>query len=335
MNAPGYVGLAESGELRKRIDCALEHLRDCRLCPRECGVDRQTGQLGYCRAGARAKIYSHMSHPGEEPPISGALGSGTIFFSHCTLSCRYCKNCRFSQLHEGRECSANELAAMMAELAADGCHNLNIVTGTHFIPAILEALRKAVRAGVSIPLVWNTSSYESRAALELLDGVADIYLADLRYYSSEPAEAYSDAPDYPAVSRKALLEMQRQVGPLVLDENGVATRGLIVRHLVLPNDAAGTRSAMRFVASALGTDTYVSLMSQYYPAHLAGGDPVLGRRITRAEWDDAVRALEDAGLANGWIQEYPEGLSPMAGTEMGPGRAAGTELDNDTTSSPG
>ncbi|MFH1502090.1 MAG: radical SAM protein [Candidatus Eisenbacteria bacterium] len=318
MDSPGYVELARSGELRRRIDRALEHLRDCRLCPRECGVDRHAGQLGYCGAGARARVYSHTPHPGEEPPISGARGSGTIFFSHCTLSCRYCQNFRFSQLHEGRECSTDELAAMMIELASLGCHNLNVVTGTQFVPVVLDALGKAARAGVSIPLVWNTSSYESRGTVELLDGVADIYLADLRYYSSEAASAHSDAPDYPTVSRKALLEMQRQVGTLVVDEDGVAERGLIVRHLVLPDDASGTRAALRFVAEALGRSTYVSLMSQYYPAHLAPGDPVLGRRITRAEWEGAVTALDEAGLANGWIQEYPEGLSPIAGTELAP-----------------
>lgn len=319
MGTPGYVKLAASGELRKKIDRAREHLRECKLCPRECGVDRLAGQVGYCGAGWRAKVYSHMAHPGEEPPISGTRGSGTIFMSHCTLSCRYCQNCAFSQLHEGTERTREELTEMMADLAESGCHNLNVVTGTQFIPAILDSLLRAARDGVSLPVVWNTSSYESRSSLELLDGVADIYLADLRYYSPEQALAYSDARDYPPVSRKALLEMHRQVGPLVVDDEGVARRGLIVRHLVLPRNVAGTRSAMRFVASGLGRDTYVSLMSQYYPAHLAGDDPVLGRRITRAEWGEAVRALEDAGLANGWIQEYPEGLSPMAGTKLPPG----------------
>lgn len=314
--APGYVRLAASGELRCRIDLAREHLEDCRLCPRACGVDRSAGQVGYCGAGARAKVYSHMAHPGEEPPISGSRGSGTIFFSHCTLSCVYCQNCTFSQLHAGAECSARELASMMTELAAAGCHNLNLVTPAHFMPPVLEALLLAARAGVSIPLVWNTSSYESRAALELLDGVVDIYLADLRYYSDGPAREYSDAPDYPGVSRKALLEMQRQVGTLEVDDEGNARRGLIVRHLVLPGGASGTAAAMRFVATALGPETHVSLMSQYYPAHLAASDPELGRRITKSEWDEAVSALEDAGLANGWIQEYHDQLSPIAGTEL-------------------
>jgi putative pyruvate formate lyase activating enzyme len=259
-----------------------------------------------------------MRHPGEEPPISGHRGSGTIFFSHCTLSCIYCQNCTFSQLHHGREVDEAGLAAMMLELAQLGCHNINIVTGTHFAPAVLGALLLATRDGLSIPLVWNTSSYETRATLELLDGVADIYLADLRYSSPERAGALSDARDYPAVSRKALLEMRRQVGPLLLDEDGVAERGLIVRHLVLPEDASGTAAALRFVAAALGRETYVSLMSQYYPAHVAGDDPALGRRITRGEWEAALRSLAEEGLSSGWIQEYPEGLSPVAGTKLEP-----------------
>lgn len=318
MDKPGYVKLAASGELRLRIDRAREHLADCGLCPRACRVDRFSGQLGYCGAGAAAKVYSHMAHPGEEPPISGTRGSGTIFFSHCTLSCIYCQNCTFSQLGEGRERTVGELADIMSDLADAGCHNLNLVTPTHFLPAVLEALLRAARAGVSLPLVWNTSSYETSETLALLDGVVDVYLADLRYWSSEAAGAYSDAPDYPHVSRKALLEMRRQIGTLQLDAEGCAERGLIVRHLVLPGDASGTAAAMRFVASALGPGTHVSLMSQYYPAHKAAGDPLLRRRLTRDEWDAAVRSLEEAGLEKGWVQDFPEDLYPMAGTRLGP-----------------
>jgi putative pyruvate formate lyase activating enzyme len=318
MGASGYARLAGSGELRRRIDAAREHLSDCRLCPRECRVDRAAGQMGYCGAGPRAKVYSHMAHPGEEPPISGTRGSGTVFFSHCTLSCVYCQNCAFSQLHEGVERSVDELAAMMVGLSERGCHNLNLVTPTHFLPPVLDALLVAAREGVSVPLVWNTSSYESRGTLELLDGVVDIYLADLRYCSTAPAAAYSDAPDYPEVSRKALLEMRRQVGTLELDDEGNAVRGLIVRHLVLPGNASDTAAAMRFVAGALGSDTYVSLMSQYYPAHRASEHPELAERITRDEWATAVSALEEAGLSNGWVQDYPESLYPVAGTELAP-----------------
>jgi putative pyruvate formate lyase activating enzyme len=318
MSTPGYVRLALAGELERRIDVARGHLSDCRLCPRACGVDRSSGETGYCGAGPSARVYSHMAHPGEEPPISGSRGSGTIFFSHCTLSCIYCQNCAFSQLGEGTDRTVSELAEIMSSLARAGCHNLNLVTPTHFLPAVLEALLESARAGVSLPLVWNTSSYETPETLALLDGLVDVYLADLRYWSAESAGALSYAPDYPEVSRRALAEMRRQVGALRLGEDGTASRGLIVRHLVLPGGLSGTAEAMRFVADVLGTDTHVSLMSQYYPAHLAVGHPLLRRRLTRAEWDEAVRSLEEAGLENGWVQDYPEDLYPAAGTRLRP-----------------
>jgi len=315
---PAYVDLLESGELRSRAERARAYIADCALCPRECHVDRAAGQVGYCGAGAGARVYSHMPHPGEEPPLSGTRGSGTIFFSHCTLSCIYCQNCTFSQLGGGADVDARGLSGMMLELASRGCHNVNLVTPTHFTPSILEALLLAAEEGLRLPLVWNTSSYESQETLALLDGVVDIYLADLRYDSPDAASAYSDAADYPAVSRKALLEMNKQVGELALDEDGVARRGLMVRHLVLPEDVSGTERCLAWIASALGTDTYVSLMSQYYPAHMAPGDAVLCRRLTRGEWDEAVRSLEKAGLSNGWVQGYPDGLSPIAGTRLKP-----------------
>ncbi len=318
MVEPGYVRLARTGELARRVESARRHLSDCGLCPRACGVDRSSGETGYCGAGPDAVVYSHMAHPGEEPPISGTRGSGTIFFSHCTLSCVYCQNCAFSQLGAGRERTVLELSEIMSTLARSGCHNLNLVSPTHFLPAVLQALLLAQEDGVALPLVWNTSSYEALETLALLDGVVDVYLADLRYWSSESAAAYSDAPDYPEVSREALVEMKRQVGVLELGEDGTAGRGLIVRHLVLPEGASGTGPAMRFVADALGRDTHVSLMSQYYPAHLATGHDLLGRRLNRAEWKAAVRSLEDAGLENGWVQDYPEDLYPVAGTRLVP-----------------
>ncbi len=318
MNTPGYVRLAETGELRARVDRARAHARSCRLCPRACSVDREAGELGYCRAGAGAKVYRHMVHPGEEPPISGSRGSGVIFFSHCTMSCRYCQNYRMSQLHEGNLRSSEEMAEMMAALARCGCHNLNIVSGTQYIHAILDALLRAARGGVSLPVVWNTSGYEAPTGLDLLDGVVDVYLADTRYTSVEASSEHSDAPDYVAVNRKALLEMRRQVGTLRIDSEGNAVRGLIVRHLVLPDGASGTPGAMRFVSEGLGRDTFVSLMAQYHPAHRAADSPGLGRRIRREEWDGALAALEAAGLGNGWVQEYHETQSPIAGTEIEP-----------------
>lgn len=315
---PRYVELAQSGELLRRADLAAERLRACTLCPRVCGVDRTSGELGYCRRGDLPAVYNHMSHPGEEPPISGTRGSGTIFMSGCTLSCVYCQNARFSQGGEGAERSAADVAAMMLNLEAMGCHNINIVTPTHHTPAILAALSRAAGEGLSVPLVWNTSSYESADTLALLDGVVDIYLADIRYAADAISERYSDAPDYATVSRAALREMQRQVGTLRMDESGVATGGLIVRHLVLPDGASGTADCLAFVERELGAETFVSLMSQYYPAHRAHDHPRIARRLTASEWDEAVSAHDESGLINGWVQAFMGEVSQIAGTNLEP-----------------
>lgn len=316
MGIPAFVELAESGELARRTSAARESLRSCRLCPRECGVDRLAGQVGYCRAGASARVYRHMAHHGEEPPISGTGGSGTVFWSHCTMRCCYCQNYRMSRLGEGTDRTIAELSGMVAALRDVGCHNINHVSPTQFLPHVLESLLAAWQAGAVMPLVWNTSGYEAPFALDLLDGVVDVYLCDIRYSSNASAGELSDAPDYVEVNRRALVEMQRQVGALVQDADGIAERGMILRHLVLPNGHAGTADAMRFVSERLGSDTYVSLMAQYYPAYQACEIPELCRRITRAEWAEACAALEAAGIVNGWVQEYPQGLSPIAGTEI-------------------
>jgi putative pyruvate formate lyase activating enzyme len=318
MSIPEYVRLAGEGELERRVDRAHELLRACALCPHECDVDRTAGDVGYCGAGVAPRVFRHMAHHGEEPPISGTRGSGVIFFSHCTMSCVYCQNYRWSQSHEGRDRSPVDVAAMMKALAAQGCHNLNLVSATQWIPAVLEALLLAARDGVSLPVVWNTSGYEAGRTLELLDGVVDVYLADLRYASDLAAARYSDAPDYVRVNRAALREMRRQVGPLTLDNDGVATRGLIVRHLVLPDDASGTRAGLAFVAEELGRDTSVSLMAQYYPTGRARVFPEIARRITREEWDRATAALAEAGLEAGWVQEYRSEIPPVAGSEIEP-----------------
>jgi putative pyruvate formate lyase activating enzyme len=316
MGRPAFVALAESGELERRARAAHQALRACRLCPRECGIDRLAGAVGYCRAGATARVYRHMVHTGEEPPISGTAGSGTIFLSRCTMRCCYCQNYRMSQSGEGTDRTTDELAEMVGELQSLGCHNVNYVSPTQFLPQILESLLAAWRSGAALPVVWNTSGYESPLSLELLDGVVDVYLSDIRYSDAPAARELSDSPDYVPVSRAALTEMQRQVGTLELDASGIAQRGLIVRHLVLPEGRAGTREAMRFVAEKLGRGTYVSLMSQYYPAFRAAGVPGMDRRITRREWAEAVEALEREGLTNGWVQQYPRGLSSIAGTRI-------------------
>lgn len=315
--SPAFVSLAESGELERRASEARKSLSACRLCPRECGTDRTAGELGYCGAGPAARVYRHMAHTGEEPPLSGTHGSGTIFWSHCTMSCCFCQNYRMSQHGDGADRTRVDIAAMMSRLRDAGCHNINHVSPTQFLPHMLESLALAWRRGVILPVVWNTSGYESASTLELLDGVVDIYLSDIRYSDDEAARNYSDAPDYVPVSRAALVEMRRQVGDLLCDRRGVAERGLIVRHLVLPNGHAGTRDAMRFVAQELGVGTHVSMMAQYYPACRAHEYPELARRITREEWADALDALDGAGLEHGWVQDYPEDLSPIAGTEIG------------------
>jgi len=315
---PRYVELARSGELLRRAAVAAERLHACALCPRACGIDRTTGGLGYCRTGELPTVYSHMSHPGEEPPISGARGSGTIFMSGCTLSCVYCQNARFSQGGEGARRSVADVAGMMLDLEAMGCHNINIVTPTHHTSAVLASLALAAGEGLSVPLVWNTSSYESPETLALLDGVVDVYLADIRYAEDANAARYSDAADYATVSRAALREMQRQVGTLRTDDHGIAAGGLIVRHLVLPDGVSGTADCLAFVANELGPETFVSLMSQYYQAHRAHEHPRIARRLTTVEWDEAVAAHAEAGLINGWVQAFMGEVSPIAGTNLEP-----------------
>jgi putative pyruvate formate lyase activating enzyme len=266
-----------------------------------------------------------MAHAGEEPPVSGTRGSGVIFFSHCTLACAYCQNYKFSQNRQGIERSALELSDMMMELVAAGCHNVNLVSATHYLPAALEALSIAIPRGLRAPIVWNTSGYESQKTLELLEGIVDVYLADLRYSSNAIAGRLSDAPDYVDVNRRALAEMDRQVGPLTTDDDGLAVRGLIVRHLVLPGALSGTPDAMDFIARELSSGTFVSLMAQYYPAHRAHGFPKLARRVSRAEFDQARAALSQAGIVNGWVQELPvDGELPtIAGSRLDPDGAGG------------
>jgi len=291
-----YLALHERGELAARAARARERLSPCRVCPRSCGADRAGGELGDCRVGARARVASHGPHHGEEPPLSGWRGSGTIFLSGCNLRCVFCQNHDISQRRDGRETSAPELAAMMLELEAAGCHNLNWVTPSHVVPQLLEALVLAAAHGLRLPIVYNTGSYDDLETLRLLDGVVDVYLPDLKYADGEAAERYSAAPDYPAVARAALREMHRQVGDLELDASGLAVRGVLVRHLVLPNGLAGTLSSMRFLAAELSPDTYVNVMDQYRPCFRAHEHPELARRATAAELEHATQAARRAGL---------------------------------------
>lgn len=296
-------------DLSRRAGRALAMQSPCRLCPRACGARRDRGERGVCREGAFARVFSAAPHLGEEPPLSGTAGSGTVFFSGCTLRCSYCQNHEFSQEGAGTAVGAGELARIFLSLESKGCHNLNLVTPTHFLPQILAALASAAGEGFSLPVVYNTSGYETEEALRLLDGVVDIYLPDMRYDAAEAAARCSGAGDYPAVNRRAVREMWRQVGPLDVDEAGVARRGLIVRHLVLPGGLSGTAGVLRFLAGEVSRDVAVSLMSQYTPCFRALGDPVLGRRITRREFAEAEEELHRLGFTRGWVQGWEESAS--------------------------
>jgi len=302
---PSYLALYRSGELRRRGETAYQSLSACRLCPRECGIDRLAGQRGHCRMSGQLVVASWNLHHGEEPVISGRRGSGTIFFSGCTGRCLFCQNYPISQLGNGRPYSVGELAQMMLELQGRGAHNINLVTPTHFVAHILLALDQAAAGGLTIPIVYNTSGYETVTTLQLLDHVVDIYLPDAKYADDDIAQWVSSFPRYVEVNRAALSEVYRQVGPtLELDEEGIARRGMIIRHLVLPEGLAGSLEVFRWIATHLSPEVHVSLMNQYFPAYKALDHAVLGRKLTEAEYARAVEEFFDAGMQNGWNQEW-------------------------------
>ena len=278
-------------------------MKKCTLCPRMCGADRTAGELGRCGGGARASVASINLHRDEEPPVSATGGSGTVFFSGCGLRCMFCQNFPLSRHAVGREMSIVELTAQFLRLEGLGAHNINFVTGTHFIPHILEALADTRKEGLGIPILWNTGGYERVETLRRLEGVVDIYLADFKFSAPGAAEEIAAAPDYPEVVRRALVEMARQVGPLVLDERGVAEKGLIVRHLVLPGDLSGTEEVIDFAAKELPAGVAFSLMSQYTPYAEAHDHALLKRKITKEEYGAALEYLDKSGLTTGWVQE--------------------------------
>ncbi len=307
LRGPGYLRLHARGELVQRIREANRMLERCTLCPRQCDVNRLAGERGYCRAGAEPVVASWNAHPWEEPPISGTRGSGTIFFTHCTARCRFCQNYPISQLGVGQQVSVQRLGDMMLELQARGCHNINLVTPTHWAPQVLAALPSAIEGGLHIPLVYNCSGYESVDMLRLLDGVVDVYLPDSKYADNAVARRLSGFRGYVEANQAALREMFRQVGPeLVLDQDGLVVRGMIIRHMVLPQGLAGTRQVLAWIARELSPLVHISLMAQYFPAHRAVGDPVLGRKITHEEYLEALAAFDELGLERGWRQEYVE-----------------------------
>ena len=287
--------------MNSKIKKAYKLMEKCELCPRRCGVNRLKGQIGFCKAGLLPMVSSFHAHFGEEPPVSGRNGSGTIFFTHCSLRCVFCQNHPISQSGQGREISIEELAVMMLDLQGQSCHNINFVTPTHYMPQVLEAVFLAREKGLKLPLVYNCGGYESLEALEILDGVIDIYMPDMKYSNDAPAERYSNAPDYFEINKKAVKEMYRQVGCLEI-EKGIAKKGLLIRHLVLPDNLAGSKEIFEFIAKELSPGTYVNIMAQYYPCHLAHRFPEIDRRITCREYMDAIRLAKDSGLKNGFRQ---------------------------------
>ena len=291
-----YLQLYASGELARRIAAAWEILRDCTLCPWHCHVDRLAGSRGVCRTGQLPVVSSYGPHFGEERPLVGRHGSGTIFLTGCNLKCVFCQNFDISHHGEGREVTVEQLGKMMVALWRQGCHNLNFVTPTHQVAQILAALPVAIEQGVNLPLVYNCGGYEEPATLRLLDGIFDIYMPDFKYGDSDIALRLSGAPHYVETAKAALAEMHRQVGNLSIDAAGIAVRGLLVRHLVLPEGLAGTRRVMQFIARELSPDTYINLMDQYQPCYRAAEHPPLHRRITRVEFDEAVAMAQEEGL---------------------------------------
>ncbi len=283
----------------------MASLARCQLCPRACGIDRLDGGRGVCGMGADPVIASWNAHLWEEPPISGSRGSGTIFFSGCTGRCRFCQNYPISQLGYGNGVSIERFAGMMLELQGRGCHNINFVTPTHFVPQILAAVDVAAAQGLRVPLVYNTSGYDRVETLRMLEGVVDIWLPDAKYASNEVAHHISGFPRYVENNRAALREIYRQTGGvLLLDDEGIARHGMIVRHLVLPEGLSGTPQVLRWIAAELSPRVHVSLMDQYFPAYKALDDPALGRKISAEEYAAALDAFDTAGLENGWMQEH-------------------------------
>jgi len=296
---PAYGRLEEEGKLEERIDQAFEILDACTLCPRQCGVNRSAGEKGYCRAPKKVMVYSAHPHFGEEMSLVGEGGSGTIFFSNCNLRCIFCQNWPIAHQGRGDRIDDEELAGEMLRLQEIGCHNINLVTPTHVMPHILNATRIAFKQGLRLPLVYNTSGYERVEILEILDGIVDIYLPDLKFMDGEQSAKYSaGAADYPQVAQKAIVEMHRQVGEHTTDEFDRALRGLMIRHLVMPNRVAGTKAFTKWVAEEISPSTYVNIMAQYHVAYKATDYEEIGRGITAEEFLEAMDWADEAGLTN-------------------------------------
>jgi putative pyruvate formate lyase activating enzyme len=304
---PGYIALYRSGELKRRAERLEARLSSCDICPRECHVNRLENKRGFCHSGYLPIVSAVCAHHGEEPAISGSKGSGTVFFGNCNMRCVYCQNYQISQgrkRQKSKEMDFRKLAENMLYLQDElGCQNINFVSPSHFVPQLVRAVLEAVPLGLNIPLVYNSSGYDSVASLKELDGIISVYLPDLRYASDIWARKFSHARNYVTHARAAIKEMCRQVGELVVDESGVAQRGLIVRHLILPNGIAGSEESLTWLAREVSPTVTVSIMAQYYPSHKARDERLLSRTISQAEYEEVLRLLDEVGLENGWVQE--------------------------------
>lgn len=297
---PSYISEISLEELKERRDKLYELLESCRLCPNECGVDRRVSDIGNCRSGFLPIVSSYFPHFGEEPPLVGRFGSGTIFFTNCNLDCKFCQNYDISHYGIGKEVSIEELASMMIYLQNRGCHNINFVTPTHFTPQIVDALIIARERGLEIPLVYNCGGYESIETLKLLDKIIDIYMPDIKYSSNENALKYSGVSNYWDVVRQAIKEMHRQVGDLMISSSGIAKRGLLIRHLVLPNNISGSKKVLDFIANEISKNSYVNIMDQYRPAYLANQFTELNRQINEKEFFEVINYAKQIGLHRGF-----------------------------------
>ena len=302
---PSYLRLHSTGELSVRLNKAASIMESCRLCPRACGVNRLKGETGFCGTGRKARVAGYNAHFGEEAPLVGKYGSGTIFLSSCSLQCSFCQNYEISHQAEGVDVEPEQMASMMIHLTDKGCHNINFVTPTHVVPQILEALILAIDQGLKVPLVYNSSGYDSKEVLELLDGIFDIYMPDFKFWDDKWADRFCKAPDYQNVIMKAIKEMHRQTGDLMFDKEGIAIRGLLVRHLVMPNKVGGTDKILKFLAEEISVNTYINVMDQYRPCGAAQKDELVNRSLIAKEYGNALDAAKSQGLLRLDQREQP------------------------------
>lgn len=297
---PSYINLFEKGELNKRVELLQEFIKECQLCPRQCHVNRLNGEVGYCGAGSDLMVSSAFPHFGEEPPLVGFNGSGTIFLTHCNLRCIFCQNYDISHLGRGDRITLSDMARAMVKLQEMGCHNINFVTPTHYASQIVASLPKAMEWGLRLPIVYNCSGYESIEVIRLLEGVVDIYMPDVKFMDEKYSKRYSNAPDYPEVIKKVLKEMHRQVGDLTTNSKGVAERGLLIRHLVMPGGVASSEAVLKFIAEEISVHSYVNIMNQYRPEYRANEYSEISHPITHQEYLEAIQLAKGFRLHRGF-----------------------------------